>query len=226
MNLAFLPLLKSLRAATLTLIVTLTASASVAYATEEAKTAKPDLAKGEALFSNGDAARGIVACVSCHGAAGNSTITVNPKLAGQHNAYLVKQLDDFTGPSRNNAVMTTFAKAMNADDVKNVAAYLAAQQPKSGTAKNKDIVELGKTIYRGGIAEKNVPACAGCHSPNGAGIPAQFPRLAGQHQDYTVAQLTNFRTGVRSNSPQMATIAKRMSDEEMKAVADYVAGLK
>lgn len=226
MNLAFSPLSKSLRAATLTLVVALSAAASVAYATEEDKAAKPDLAKGEALFSNGDAARGIVACVSCHGAAGNSTITVNPKLAGQHNAYLVKQLADFTGATRNNAVMTTFAKAMNVDDVKNVAAYLAAQKPKSGVAKNKDIVELGKKIYRGGIAEKNVPACAGCHSPNGAGIPAQFPRLAGQHQDYTVAQLTNFRTGVRSNSPQMVTIAKRMSDEEMKAVADYVAGLK
>lgn len=226
MNLAFLPLSKSLRAATLTFIVTLTASASLAYATEEVKAAKPDLAKGEALFSNGDAARGIVACVSCHGAAGNSTITVNPKLAGQHNAYILKQLADFTGPTRNNAVMTTFSKAMNAEDVKNVAAYLAAQTPKSGAAKNKDIVELGKKIYRGGIAEKNVPACAGCHSPNGAGIPAQFPRLAGQHQDYTIVQLTNFRTGVRSNSPQMVTIAKRMSDDEMKAVADYVAGLK
>ena len=108
----------------------------------------------------------------------------------------------------------------------NLAAYLSLQKPAPGAAKNKDIVELGKQIYRGGIAEKNVPACAGCHGPSGAGIPAQFPRIAGQHQDYTIAQLTNFRTGARKNSAQMVSIGKKMSDDEMKAVADYVAGLK
>lgn len=223
MNRAFLSFSKSLS------ILALAASSlvSVASANEPAaKPAKADAAKGEALYTNGDATRGIVACASCHGAAGNSTISVNPKLSGQHEAYIVKQLTDFTGPARNNAVMTTFSKLMTADDMKNVAAYLAVQKPKAGAAKNKDIVKLGETIYRAGIAEKNVAACAGCHSPNGAGIPAQFPRIAGQHQDYTIAQLTNFRTGVRKNSAQMVTIAKRMSDEEMKAVADYVAGLK
>ncbi len=219
MNRAFLPLVKSIS-------VALLAVSTLTYANEQAAPAKADPAKGEALYTNGDAARGIVACASCHGAAGNSTISVNPKLAGQHEAYIAKQLDNFKGADRNNAVMTTFSKAMNADDVKNVAGYLAAQKSKPGAAKNKDIVELGKQIYRGGIAEKNVPACAGCHSPNGAGIPAQFPRIAGQHQDYTVAQLTNFRTGARKNSAQMVTISKRMSDDEMKAVADYVAGLK
>lgn len=222
MNRAFLPFSKSFCGAILTLVV----STSVVFAAEEVKPAKPDLAKGEALYTNGDAARGIVACVSCHGAAGNSTITVNPKLSAQHDAYLQKQLMDFTTPNRMNAVMTTFAKAMTPEDMKNVSAFLSVQKPKAGAAKNKDIVELGKQIYRGGIPEKNVPACAGCHSPNGAGIPAQFPRLAGQHQDYTVVQLTNFRTGVRKNSAQMVTIAKRMSDDDMKAVADYVAGLK
>jgi cytochrome c553 len=222
MNRAFLSFSKSLS------IFALVASSlvSIASANETVAAAKPDPVKGEALYSNGDAARGLVACVSCHGAAGNSTISVNPKLSGQHEAYVVKQLNDFTTPARNNAVMSTFAKMMNADDMKNVAAYLSTQKPKAGAAKNKDIVELGKAIYRGGIAEKNVPACAGCHSPTGAGIPAQFARLAGQHQDYTVAQLTSFRTGARKNSPQMVTIAKRMSDDEMKAVADYVAGLK
>ncbi|MBI3284741.1 MAG: cytochrome c4 [Burkholderiales bacterium] len=222
MNRAFLPFLKSISIA----ILAVSSFASVAYANEGAKPAKADTAKGEAIYNNGDAARGIVACASCHGAAGNSTITVNPKLAGQHEAYVAKQLDNFKGADRNNAVMTTFAKAMNEDDVKNISAYLAAQKSKPGAAKNKDIVELGKQIYRGGIAEKNVPACAGCHSPNGAGIPAQFPRIAGQHQDYTIAQLSNFRTGIRKNSAQMVTISKRMSDDEMKAVADYVAGLK
>ena len=87
-------------------------------------------------------------------------------------------------------------------------------------------MELGKKIYRGGIAETNVPACASCHGPAGAGIPVRYPRLAGQHQDYTVAQLGLFKSGARANSPEMATIAKRLSDDEMKAVADYVAGLK
>lgn len=219
MNRAFLPFLKSLS-------IALLAVSSVTYANEHAAPSKADPSKGEALFANGDAARGIVACVSCHGVAGNSTISVNPKLAGQHEAYIAKQLDNFKGPDRNNPVMTTFANLMSTEDMKNVSSYLSSQKSKPGAAKNKEIVELGKQIYRGGIAEKNVPACAGCHSPNGAGIPAQFPRVAGQHQDYTIAQLTNFRTGVRKNSVQMTTIAKRMSDDEIKAVADYVAGLK
>lgn len=222
MNRAFLPFLK-------TISIALLAVSSVTYANEHANAAvaaKADPVKGEALYASGDAARGIVACVSCHGTAGNSTISVNPKLAGQHEAYIAKQLDNFKGADRNNAVMSTFANMMTAEDMKNLSAYLSVQKAKPGSAKNKDIVELGKRIYRAGIAEKNVPACAGCHSPNGAGIPAQFPRVAGQHQDYTIAQLTNFRTGVRKNSVQMTTISKRMSDDEIKAVADYVAGLK
>ncbi len=206
--------------------IALLASSGVAFATEEKAAAAADPAKGSELYANGDAARGVMACVACHGAAGNSTITQNPKLAGQHAAYLRKQLYDFQGPARNNAVMTAIAKAMTDDDIRNVVAYVATQKPTPGAAKNKDTVEWGKKIYRGGIAEKNVPACAGCHSPNGAGIPAQYPRLAGQHQDYSVAQLTNFRGGLRSNSAQMTTIAKRMSDDEIKAVSDYIAGLK
>jgi cytochrome c553 len=188
--------------------------------------AKADPAKGEALYSNGDAGRGIIACVTCHGAAGNSTIVQNPKLAGQHEVYLSKQLANFKGPDRAQPVMTTFAKALNDSDIKNVAAYLARQQIKSGAAKNKDTIDFGKKIYRGGIAEKNIPACASCHGPTGAGIPDQYPRIGAQHQDYTIAQLTNFRTGSRKNSAQMLTIAKRMSDDEMKAVADYIAGMR
>jgi cytochrome c553 len=149
MNRAFLPFLKSISIAILAL-----SSIASAYANEPAKAVKADPAKGEALFTNGDPARGIVACASCHGAGGNSTITVNPKLSAQHDAYIVKQLQDFTGADRNNPVMTTFAKVMTADDMKNVAAYLAKQKSQPGAAKNKDIVELGKQIYRGGIAEK------------------------------------------------------------------------
>ncbi len=232
MKRAYLPVMKSLGMA----LLALSSLTSVAYANQEAKPAKADAAKGEALYKNGDAARGIVACASCHGEAGNSTISVNPKLAAQHDAYLVKQLTEFASGARNNATMTAFAKSLTADDMKNVAVYLNAQKSAPGAAKNKDIVELGKQIYRGGIAEKNVPACAGCHSPNGAGIPAQYPRIAGQHQDYTLAQLQAFYNGSRKdgakiqgsrvNSVQMTTIAKSMSEDEMRAVADYIAGLK
>ncbi len=246
MNRAFLPCLKSLLIAVFALCAagaaaaneSASASASAAGSASAsahaaakapgaaAKVAAPDLAKGEALYNNGDNARGITACSSCHGDKGNSTISANPKLAGQHEAYLVKQLDNFKTPERNNPVMTAFAKSMDAADIRNVAAYLSSQTQKRGAAKDKNIVVLGQKIYRAGIAEKNIPACAGCHSPNGAGIPAQFPRLAGQHQDYTIAQLNGFRTKTRKNSVQMEVIAKNMSDEEVKAVADYVAGLK
>ncbi|MEN3292744.1 MAG: hypothetical protein V7642_1997 [Burkholderiales bacterium] len=219
MNRACLPFVKSL-------FVAMLAVSSIAYAAEEKTAPKVDPAKGETLFTNGDASRNITACVSCHGAAGNSTIVQNPKLAAQHESYIYKQLADFKTPQRNNPVMSPIAKAMTDEDMKNVAAYLDKQAQKPGAAKNKDTVEMGKKIFRGGIAEKNVPACAGCHAANGAGIPAQFARLGGQHQDYTAAQLVAFRSGARKNSPQMTTIAKRLADDEIQAVADYIAGLK
>ena len=206
--------------------IALLASAATAFAEGQKAPAAADPAKGAALYTTGDAARGIMACVACHGAEGNSAITQNPKLAGQHQAYLKKQLHEFQGPTRNNAVMTMIAKALSEDDINNLAAYLSTQKQTPGEAVSKDTLEWGKKIFRAGIAEKNVPACAGCHSPNGAGIPAQYPRIAGQHKDYAVAQLTNFRTGARTNSAQMTAIGKRLSDEEMKAVADYVAGLR
>lgn len=220
MNRAFSPLVKSL------LLAVLAVSGVASAAEHAAAPAKADPAKGATLYADGDNARGLPACVSCHGAAGNSTIAANPKLAGQPEAYLYKQLVNFASPSRSNPVMSTYAKMLTEDDKKNLSAYLSTQAPKPGAAKNKDTIELGKKIYRGGIAEKNVPACASCHGPAGAGIPALYPRLGGQHQDYTVAQLTTFRTDARKNSAEMSTIAKRLSDDEMKAVADYVAGLK
>ena len=191
-----------------------------------AAAAKADPAKGGSLYDTGDNARGLPACASCHGAGGNSTINTNPRLAGQIDTYLHKQLVDFTTPARNQPIMTTYAKMLSDDEKKNIAAYLAAQQPKQGAARNKDTLELGRKIYRGGIADRGVAACASCHGATGSGIPAQYPRLAGQHQDYTVTQLQAFKSGARSNSPQMATLAKRLSDDEMKAVADYIAGLK
>jgi cytochrome c553 len=122
--------------------------------------------------------------------------------------------------------MTPYSKMLTEDEKRNIAAYLATQKAKPGAAKNKDTVELGRKIYRGGIAEKGVAACASCHGATGSGIPAQYPRLSGQHQDYTYAQLDAFKNGARKNSVQMTTLAQRMSPEEMKAVSDYIAGLK
>ncbi len=223
MNRAFSPLFKSM------LLALLAVSATVSAAEAPKAAVKADANKGATLYADGDAARGLPACVSCHGAAGNSTITANPKLAGQHENYLYKQLVDFTTPQRNQPVMSTYAKMLSDADKKNVAAYLGAQLAKPGAAKNKDTIELGKKIYRGGIASKQVAACASCHGAAGNGIPVQYPRIAGQHQDYTVAQLAMFRStkaDARKNSAEMHTIAARMSDDEIAAVADYIAGLK
>ena len=222
MNSVFSPLVKSL----LVGLLAVAASATAAESAHAPAAPKIDPAKGATLYTDGDAARGLPACVSCHGAGGNSTIAVNPKLSGQHQGYLYKQLVNFTTADRNQAVMTTYAKMLTDEEKHNVAAWLSTQAQKPGAAKNKDTVELGKKIYRGGIAEKNVPACASCHGAGGGGIPVQYPRIAGQHQDYTVAQLSLFKAKGRKNSAEMTTIASRMSDEEMKAVADYVAGLK
>jgi cbb3-type cytochrome c oxidase subunit III len=183
-----------------------------------AKAAKPDLAKGEASFG--------AACAACHGADGNSGTPVYPKLSQQHPEYLVKQLQEFKSDKRNNAVMKGFAAALSDEDMKNIAYWVTSKKAKPGFAKDKELVALGERIYRGGIADRQVPACAGCHSPNGAGIPSQYPRLAGQHADYSIAQLTAFRDGVRKNSAQMTQVAAKLNDREIKAVADYVAGLR
>ena len=226
MNSVFSPFVKSLLVGLLAVSATAVSAEEKKPAHAEAAAPKIDAAKGGTLYTDGDAARGLPACVSCHGAGGNSTIADNPKLAGQHEGYLYKQLVNFTTADRNQPVMTTYAKMLSDEEKHNVAAWLVTQAPKPGAAKNKDTIELGKRIYRGGIAEKNVPACASCHGAAGAGIPVQYPRIAGQHQDYTVAQLNLFKAKGRKNSAEMTTIAMRMSDEEMKAVADYVAGLK
>ena len=182
------------------------------------KVAKPDLVKGEASYT--------AVCAACHGADGNSAIAVNPTLAQQHPEYLVKQLQEFKSGKRNNAVMKGFATMLTDEDMKNIAYWVASKPAKAGFAKDKDLVTLGERIYRGGIADRNIAACAGCHSPNGAGIPAQYPRLSGQHADYTVAQLNTFRDVSRANSQQMTQVAAKLNDKEIKAVADYIAGLR
>jgi cytochrome c553 len=165
-------------------------------------------------------------CAACHNADGNSVITLNPKLAGQHPEYLVKQLTEFKSGKRANAVMSGMAAMLSDEDMKGVAAYFSNQNLVLGKAKTNGVGSLGEKIYRGGIASTNVPACAACHGANGAGIPKQFPRLGGQHSDYTLAQLRTFRTGERANAPMMMAIATKMTDSEMAAVADYIQGLR
>jgi cytochrome c553 len=183
-----------------------------------AKVAKPDLVKGEATYT--------AVCVACHAADGNSAIAANPKLAQQHPEYLVKQLQEFKSGKRNNAVMKGFASALSDEDMKNIAYWVTSKKAKPGFAKDKALVTLGERIYRGGIADRQVPACAGCHSPNGAGIPSQYPRLGGQHAEYTATQLTTFRDGGRNNNLQMTQVAAKLNDREIRAVADYIAGLR
>jgi cbb3-type cytochrome c oxidase subunit III len=184
----------------------------------ETKATKPDLAAGEAKAST--------VCAACHVADGSRGLPTYPILQGQHPEYLVKQLTEFKDGKRKNSIMGGMAAMLTPDDMRNVAAFYASKKAKDGVSKNKDLVALGEKIYRGGIAKKSVPACAGCHSPNGAGIPAQYPRLSGQHTDYVKTQLTAFRQGERTNNAQMAAIAANLSDKEIEALSDYIAGLR
>ena len=185
---------------------------------DEAKgPAKPDLAKGATISAT--------VCAACHTSDGSRGIPTNPILQGQHADYIVKQLAEFKSGKRDNAIMKPMASTLSDDDMRNVAAFYASKTAKPGQSKNPATVALGQKIWRGGIAEKSVPACAGCHGPAGAGIPSQYARLAGQHAEYVGSELTLFRSGKRANSPQMTTIAARMSDAEIAAVSDYVEGL-
>lgn len=172
-------------------------------------------------------------CAACHGKDGVGTAPVNPNLAGQHPEYTLRQLLSFRThagkpPERSNAVMAGMAAALKEDDLPNLAAYYAAQKPAERAARDPDLARQGQAIYRGGILSKGVAACAACHAPNGGGIPAQFPRLAGQHAEYTEAQLRAFRNGERRNDPNrmMRAIAAKLSDAEIKAVAEYITGLR
>ncbi len=197
----------------------LAGNASLALAQD--KSAKPDLEKGKAVVAK--------TCAACHGADGNSPIAINPKLAGQHPEYLAKQLAEFKANSaRKNPVMLGMSSTLSAEDVSNVTAYFAAQKPKEGAAKNADSAALGRKIYRGGDVARGLAACASCHGATGAGLPSQYPRLAGQYAEYTEAQLRAFRAGERANDAgrMMRTVAGKLSDTEIKAVADYVAGLR
>jgi cytochrome c553 len=216
---------------TLALLLTaaLVAAPAISSAAEEAPAhgasapaapaaAKPDTAAGGTKFGG--------TCAACHGTDGNSGVPANPKLAQQHPEYIIKQLTEFKAGKRVSPIMQPMAAGLSDADIRNIAYWAGSQKVKPGFAKDKELVSLGERIYRGGIADRQVPACAGCHSPTGAGIPAQYPRIGGQHADYTAAQLTAFREGVRKNSVPMAQVAAKLNDREIKAVADYVAGLR
>jgi len=188
-------------------------------------TAKPDAAKGQAIASQ--------ICAACHAADGNSPAAANPKLAGQLPEYLAKQLANFKPqsgkkPERDNAIMAGMVANLSDADMRNVAAHYAAQKLKPETAKDKNLAAQGQKLFRGGNLATGVAACSGCHGPEGAGIPSQYPRIAGQFAEYVEAQLKSFKAGARANDPNgmMRGVAARMTDPEIRAVAEYVAGLR
>lgn len=202
----------------------LLATSFIAHASEEAK-GKADPAKGKVIAET--------VCVACHGADGNSAASANPHLAGQVPEYLYKQLKNFKAVDgkpavRNNAIMGGMVAALSDEDMKNVAAWFASQKAIPAAAKDESKIALGQKIWRQGDFKKGIPACAGCHGPAGAGMPAQYPRLAGQFPEYTEAQLKTFRTGERANDPEkmMRMVAEKLSDVEIQAVSEYAAGLR
>ncbi|HRH82282.1 MAG TPA: c-type cytochrome [Thiobacillaceae bacterium] len=197
-------------------------AASMAWASTPAPApaAKGDPAKAQVIVDK--------VCGACHGADGNSTSPTYPNLAGQHPEYLNKQLNEFKSGARRNAIMAPNVTNLSDDDMLNLAAFFSAQQPKSRLAKDPELVAQGEKLYKGGNAGSGVPACASCHGPAGSGIPVQFPRLAGQHAKYVLSQLKNFRSADRANDggKMMQVIARKLTDAEMKAVAEYVSGLR
>jgi len=211
--------MKSLAMSTLSAatLVLMSLTAGSAFAATAAPAFKADPAKGLQLAA---------ACGACHTQDGSRGIPANPILAAQHPEYITKQLIEFKSGKRKNAIMAGFAAGLSEEDMKHIAAFYASKPVIPGVARDPKTVTLGQQIYRGGIVAKGVPACAGCHSPNGAGIPAQYPRMGGQHVEYTESQLLTFRSGARANNAQMMTIAAKMSDAEIKAVSDYLAGLR
>jgi len=186
---------------------------------------KADLARAQTLVNQ--------VCAACHGADGNSPTPVNPSLAGQGAAYVALQLAHFKAGIRANPVMQAMAAPLSPDDMRALGVYFSQQKPKQSAARDAALVTAGQRLYRGGDSSTGVPACAACHSPAGAGMPKNYPRLAGQHADYSYAQLKSFKAGERGadkdgkdvNGRIMVTIAGRMSDDQMKAAAEYTTGL-
>ena len=188
--------------------------------------AKVDLARAKQIVDT--------VCAACHGADGNSVASVNPNLAGQGAEYITRQLQHFKSGMRANPVMGAMSASLTAEEMVALGVYFSQQKPKGGTAKDPALVNAGQSLYRGGVAAAGLPACASCHGPSGAGMPRNYPRLAGQHADYAYAQLKAFKAGERGADKEgkdvqgriMATIAQKMSDTQMRAAADYTAGLR
>ena len=179
--------------------------------------AKPDLERGKQIAST--------VCVACHGADGNSTQPVNPILASQHADYIVTQLTAFKSGTRQSPIMQGMAAPLSPEDMRNVAAWFESRKQSPSIARDKALALRGQQLWRSGIKNLGVPACAGCHGAAGHGIPAQYPRLAGQYADLTFGWLRAYATGARSH-PVMSVIASRLSENDMKAVAEYAAGLR
>ncbi|MCW8878015.1 MAG: cytochrome c4 [Kangiellaceae bacterium] len=180
--------------------------------------------------SAGDAAKGkekTATCAGCHGPDGNSPLAMNPKIAGQGEKYMVKQLKDFKSGDRQSAIMAPMVSMLSDEDIENVSAYYAQQKVQHMAVEDK-YIELGQKLYRSGDADREVAACMACHGPSGNGMSAAgFPAIGGQHPEYTKAQLLAFRDGSRSNDANnvMRDIVRKMSDEQIEALSKYLAGL-
>ena len=167
-------------------------------------------------------------CIACHAIDGNSVVSVNPKLAGQHAAYITKQLNNFKSGLRENVVMAGMVANLTEEDMINLGHYFSEQNILLSSAIENGVGSLGENIFRAGIKNKGVAACASCHGPSGHGIPDKYPRLNAQHSEYTLAQLNSFRLELRKNDPDgvMRTIAQKLTEQEMRSVADYIQGLR
>ena len=167
-------------------------------------------------------------CIACHAIDGNSAISANPKLAGQHAAYITKQLNNFKSGLRENVVMAGMVANLTEKDMINLGRYFSEQVILLSSAQKNGVGSLGEDIFRAGIKNKGVAACASCHGPSGHGIPDKYPRLNAQHSQYTLSQLNSFRLELRKNDPEsvMRTIAQKLTEQEMQAVADYIQGLR
>lgn len=195
-------------------------SASLSASASETASAAIDTTAGQTIAGT--------LCVGCHGADGNSPVPVNPILASQLPEYLYKQLANFKASTRVNPIMNGMVASLSDEDMKSLAAWFGQQKITPAAAKDESVIARGKQLWRSGDFANGVPACAGCHGPAGAGLPAQFPRLAGQYAEYTDAQLKAFRSGDRANDPakMMRSIAAKLSDQDIKAVSEYAAGLR
>jgi cytochrome c553 len=191
--------------------------ASAVCAAEPAASTKPDLQRGQQIATT--------VCAACHGANGMSPVPAQPHLAAQHQEYIAAQLARFKSGARANPIMQGMAAGLSPEDMRSVGAYFEMQKPVHSAARDKALALSGQKIWRAGDKQLGVPACAGCHGAGGHGIPAQYPRLAGQYPEMLMGWLKAYATGARANDV-MQPIAARLSENDMKAVVEYISGLQ